>query len=145
MHLGELKPSFRKKSKRCGQGNGSGLGKQSGRGNKGQTARTGGRVSPRFEGGQMPLFRRMPIRGFNNKRFKTDYQVINLSDLSELPAGSEVNPKVLFEAGLIENESVRVKVLGDGEIKVALKISAHKFSKTAIEKIKAIGGEANSL
>ncbi len=142
MHLGQLKPSFRKKTKRCGQGNGSGLGKQSGRGNKGQTARTGGRISPYFEGGQMPLYRKTPIRGFNNKQFKNNFQIVNICDFSEIEAGQEVTPEVLYAAGLIADINEPVKVLADGEIKVALKIHAHKFSKNALEKIKAAGGEA---
>ena len=90
----------------------------------------------------MPLYRRTPIKGFNNKQFKTEFQIVNICDFSELESGKEVTPKLLFEAGLIQDETMPVKVLGDGEIKVALKIHANKFSKNALEKIKAAGGEA---
>ncbi len=126
-------------------GNGSGWGKTSGRGGKGQTARSGGTINPYFEGGQMPLYRRTPLRGFNNANFKTTYQVVNLSALEACKAGEEVTPDVLAELGLIDNPDSLVKILGTGEVKKALKIKAHAFSKSAAEKIKAAGGETTVL
>ncbi len=140
MDLATLKPTTRKKLKRVGRGNGSGKGKTCGRGHKGQQARSGGGVPAYFEGGQMPLYRRLPIRGFNNARFKKSYQLVSIADLARFEAG-EVSATEFFAAGLISSENKPVKILGDGEIKVALKVKADKFSKSAIEKIKTQGGE----
>ncbi len=141
MHLGNLKPTPRTQRKRIGRGNGSGNGKTCGRGHKGQQCRSGGGVAPWFEGGQMPLYRRLPIRGFNNARFKKSYQVINLASLTKFESG-EISAKELYAAGLIGKEDLPIKILGDGELKVALKITADKFTKKAVEKIIAQGGEA---
>jgi large subunit ribosomal protein L15 len=129
--------------KRVGCGEGGGHGKTSGRGGKGQTARSGGSVRPGFEGGQMPLYRKLPHRGFNNYNFRTQYAVVNLGDLARLGDDvSEVNATVLAEAGLIRGGSPLIKVLGDGEMSRALKITANKFSASAKAKIEKAGGEA---
>jgi len=142
MKLHELRPSkgARKDKKRVGRGTGSGSGKTSGRGMKGQNARTGGGVSPYFEGGQLPLVRRLPHkRGFVNL-FKVYYAVVNLDSLAAFSPGSQVDPEALAAAGLIRSGKGPVKVLGRGELKHALIISAHKFSASAREKIAAAGG-----
>lgn len=141
MNLHELTPSTRKSRKRLGRGNGSGLGKTSGRGHKGQRARSGGRVSATFEGGQMPLFRRLPIRGFNNARFKTHYNLINVGALNGLEGVTELDANFFFENGIFKKD-LPLKVLGTGELNKAFKIKAQKFTRSAIEKIKSAGGEA---
>ena len=128
--------------KRVGCGRGSGHGKTSGRGGKGQTARSGGSVRPGFEGGQMPLYRKLPHRGFNNKNFETVYSVVNLQDLAKIEGVTDITREVLVDNGLIRSNSVRVKILGDGEISTALKVTADKFSGSAKTKIEAAGGEA---
>jgi large subunit ribosomal protein L15 len=128
--------------KRVGCGEGGGHGKTSGRGGKGQTARSGGSVRPGFEGGQMPLYRKLPHRGFNNANFKTQYAVVNVGDFARVGEGvTEVDAAVLVKAGLIRAGSSLVKVLGDGEISTALKVTANKFSATAKAKIEKAGGE----
>ena len=128
--------------KRVGCGEGGGHGKTSGRGGKGQTARSGSSIRPGFEGGQMPLYRKLPHRGFNNKNFRTSYAVVNLGDLARLDAGvSEVGVAVLVQAGLIRADGALLKVLGDGELNRALKITAAKFSAAAKAKIEKAGGE----
>jgi large subunit ribosomal protein L15 len=124
--------------KRVGRGMGSGMGKTSTRGHKGQRSRSGSRMMRGFEGGQMPLHRRLPKRGFNNI-FRTEYVVVNLDRLAELGA-KEITPEVLYKAGIIKSASALVKVLGDGDVKKALTIHAHKFSKSAEEKITKAGG-----
>jgi len=127
--------------KRVGCGEGSGHGKTSGKGGKGQTARSGGSIRPGFEGGQMPLYRKLPHRGFNNYEFRTSYAVINLGDLAKLDASvSEVDAAVLVTAGLVR-EGALLKVLGDGELTRALKVTANKFSATAKAKIEKAGGQ----
>lgn len=141
MQLSNLKPSPRKLKKRVGKGNGSGNGKTCGKGHKGQKSRSGGNVHPWFEGGQMPLYRRLPRRGFNNANFKKSYQLVNVGRLAELKV-EEVDPQVMFAAGLINSINEPVKVLSDGEISSAMKIKANKFSKKAMEKITEKGGEA---
>jgi large subunit ribosomal protein L15 len=128
--------------KRIGCGEGGGHGKTSCRGGKGQTARSGGSIRPGFEGGQMPLFRKLPHRGFNNKNFRTDYAVVNLNDLARLEGVTEVDRQVLVEKGLVRSNATRIKVLGDGEIGQALKVTADKFSASAKAKIEAAGGQA---
>lgn len=129
--------------KRVGCGEGSGRGKTSGRGGKGQTARSGGSIRPGFEGGQMPLYRKLPHRGFNNANFRTEYAVINVGDLARLGEGvTEVDSTVLAEAGLIRASAKLVKVLGDGELTRSFKITANKFSASAKAKIEKAGGEA---
>ena len=129
--------------KRVGRGMGSGIGKTSGRGHKGQRSRSGSRMMRGFEGGQMPLHRRMPKRGFNNI-FRTEYTVVNLERLAEL-GQKEITFEVLRKAGIVKRASALVKVLGDGELKSALTVHAHKFSKTAEEKIAKAGGKAQKI
>ena len=137
--LHDLSPSqgSHRNRKRVGRGMGSGLGKTAGRGQKGQKARSGGKVSPHFEGGQMPLHRRLPKRGFTNIN-RVEYQVVNLRDLEALEGA--VTVASLKAAGLIGNVRKPVKVLGQGELTKALAVEAHAFSKSAKEKIEAAGG-----
>lgn len=130
-----------KAPKRKGRGTGSGNGTTAGRGMNGQNSRSGGGVRLSFEGGQMPLYRRLPKRGFNNK-WATEYTVINVEELNRFEAGTVVTREVLEEAGLIKQVKDGVKVLGNGELKVALTVVADKFTKTAAEKIEAAGGKA---
>ena len=146
MNLSDIKaiPFHRKRKKRVGRGRGSGMGKTSCRGGKGATARSGNETSIQFEGGQTPLFRRLPKRGFNNP-FKKEYSIVNVKDIDQFDKGTNVNPEKLMESGRIKKVLNGVKVLGDGEIKKPLTVSAHKFSKVAIEKIKAAGGEIKVL
>lgn len=133
-------PFYRKRKKRVGRGRGSGMGKTSCRGGKGATARSGNETSIQFEGGQTPLFRRLPKRGFNNP-FKKKYAIVNIKDIALFDKGITVDVKKLVDAGIIKKVLDGVKVLGDGEIKVPLTVMAHKFSKVAMEKIMAAGGE----
>lgn len=144
MKLEELKPSkgARKKSKRVGRGPGSGSGKTAGKGHKGQKARSGGVKGPGFEGGQMPLQRRLPKRGFTNI-FRKEYAVVNLGDLSDL--SGTITPETLLEQGIVRHAKSGIKVLGVGELKSALTIRAHKFSKSAIDKIQAAGGKVEVI
>jgi large subunit ribosomal protein L15 len=128
------------KRKRVGRGMGSGMGKTSTRGHKGQGSRSGSRLMRVFEGGQMPLHRRLPKRGFTNI-FRTEYQVVNLTALAEL-GEKEVTPEVLKKARLVKGKDALIKVLGDGELKKAITVHAHKFSKSAQEKITKAGGKA---
>jgi large subunit ribosomal protein L15 len=129
--------------KRVGCGEGGGHGKTSTRGGKGQTARSGGSIRPGFEGGQMPLYRKLPHRGFNNANFRIEYSVVNLADLARLDAGvTEVDSAVLVQAGLVRDDGSQVKILGDGDLGRALKIKAAKFSASAKAKIEKAGGEA---
>ena len=147
MKLHELRPSEGafKTSKRVGRGTGSGLGKTSGKGHKGQNARSGGGVRPGFEGGQLPLFRRLPKRGFSNAMFKTEYATINVSDLEKFDNGAVVTPELLKEMGILKKQLAGVKVLGNGELTKKVTVKANKFSKSAIEKIEAIGGKAEVI
>jgi large subunit ribosomal protein L15 len=130
-------------SKRVGRGPGSGLGKTAGRGHKGHKARSGGKTKPWFEGGQMPLQRRLPKRGFRPYR-RVEYQVVNVGDLERVEGG-EVTPETLKAAGLIRSLRRPVKILGDGEIGRAMRVTAHAFSRTAREKIERAGGEVNEV
>ena len=141
MKLHELKPApgARKKPTRKGQGIGSGLGKTAGRGHKGQNARSGGGVRPGFEGGQMPLQRRLPKRGFTNI-FRKEIIAINVDDLNRFENGTVVTPEALQEAGVIKKIADGVKILGNGELERSLTVKAHAFSKSAAEKIAAAGG-----
>ena len=141
--LSELKPPAGavKKSKRVGRGDGSGHGGTSTRGHKGQKARSGGYHKLGFEGGQMPLARRLPKRGFHNK-FKKDYQVLNLEDLANIPKDTTVDLEYLKSQKVVKQVRDGIKILGNGEIKVPLTIVAHGFSKTAKEKIEKAGGKA---
>ena len=131
--------------KRVGRGPGSGLGKTSGRGQKGQKARSGGSINPVFEGGQLPLFRRVPKRGFSNAKFKTRYAVINLKDLNVFEDGAVVTPALLKDAGIIKNQLDGIKVLGNGKLEKKLTIQASKFSTSAMEKIKEAGSKAEVI
>lgn len=142
MKLHELKAveGSTKARKRIGHGPGSGTGKTSGKGEKGQNARSGGGVRLGFEGGQLPLFRRLSKRGFNNYNFRTNYAVINLSDLEKFADGTEVTPELLIENGIIKKQLDGIKVLGHGTLTKKLNVKANKFSTTAKEKIEAIGG-----
>jgi large subunit ribosomal protein L15 len=131
------------RKKRVGCGEGGGHGKTSGKGGKGQTARSGGSIRPGFEGGQMPLYRKLPHRGFNNYNHRIEIAVVNVGDLAGLDAGvTEVNASVLAANGLLRADTSAVKVLGDGEITRALKVTAAKFSESAKAKIEKAGGQA---
>ena len=144
MKLNELKPvaGARHAKKRVGRGVGSGMGKTATRGHKGQNARSGGGVRPAFEGGQTPLFKRLPKRGFTNVSHK-EYAVVNLGDINQkFEAGAQVDVVALKNAGLVKKEYEGVKVLGNGELNKALTIKAAKFSKSALEKISQAGGTA---
>ena len=147
MKLHELRPNEKafKIRKRVGRGPGSGLGKTSGRGQKGQNARSGGGVRPGFEGGQLPLFRRLPKRGFSNAKFKTVYAVINLSDLNKFEDGAIVTPEILKEMGILKNQLNGVKILGNGKLEKKLTVKAHKFSESAKESIEKMGGKAEVI
>ena len=131
--------------KRVGRGPGSGLGKTSGKGQKGQKARSGGSINPVFEGGQLPLFRRIPKRGFKNYNFRTRYAVINLDNLNRFDEGTVVTPALLKETGIIKNQLDGVKVLGNGTLEKKLTIQANKFSASALEKIKESGSKAEVI
>ncbi len=131
------------RKKRVGCGEGGGHGKTSGKGGKGQTARSGGSIRPGFEGGQMPLYRKLPHRGFNNYNHRVEFVVVNVGDLAALDAKvTEVNAEVLAANGLIRADETRIKVLGDGEITRAFKVTAAKFSESAKAKIEKAGGQA---
>ena len=148
MKIHELTPAegSTRETKRLGRGIGSGLGKTSGRGHKGQKARSGGGVRRGFEGGQTPLYRRLPKRGFNNARFRTEYATINLSDLNKyFNDGDEVTPEVLKEKGIIKQQLCGVKVLGNGELEKKLTIRANRFSSSAVTKIESAGGKAEVI
>ncbi len=145
MKLHELKnvPGAVHRKKRVGCGEGGGHGKTSGKGGKGQTARSGGSIRPGFEGGQMPLYRKLPHRGFNNYNFRTSYATVNVSELQNLDASiTEVNSEVLAKAGLIRADGLKLKVLGDGELTRSFKVTAVKFSDSAKAKIEKAGGQA---
>jgi large subunit ribosomal protein L15 len=147
MKLHDLRPDegSKKKRKRVGRGTGSGRGKTAGRGTKGQNARSGGGKGPYFEGGQLPLARRLPYkRGFKNPK-KIIYQPINVRDLAGFEAGTEIDPIVLTVVGLLKKPDEPVVVLGDGEINVAVTVKAHRFSKSAQEKIEKAGGKVEVL
>ncbi|ODS33798.1 MAG: 50S ribosomal protein L15 [Candidatus Scalindua rubra] len=146
MNLIDAKDVFvkNKKRKRIGRGPGSGHGKTSCRGMNGAKARSGSETRLLFEGGQMPLFRRIPKRGFNNP-FKKKYTIINVKDFEKYDSGTRVDPQKLKDSRLIRNTKYNLKVLGEGELTKSLTVFAHKFSKTAITKIKEAGGEAKIL
>ena len=131
------------RKKRVGCGEGSGHGKTSGKGGKGQTARSGGSIRPGFEGGQMPLYRKLPHRGFNNYNHRVSFAVVNVGDLASLDAAiTEVNAEVLIASGLIRADDKAIKILGDGDLARALKVTAAKFSESAKAKIEKAGGQA---
>ena len=135
-----------KASKRVGRGPGSGMGKTSTRGENGQKSRSGASIKAWFQGGQTPLYRRIPIRGFNNKQFETKYAVINLSDLDKFfNDGDVVTPEVLKEKGIIKNQLDGIKVLGNGKLEKKLTIKAHRFSSSALQKIEESGSKAEVI
>jgi len=146
MKLHELTPAIgsRKARKRVGRGIGSGMGKTSTRGHKGQNSRSGGGVRPGFEGGQNPLYRRLPKRGFTN-RFRKEFAIVNLTELNKFAAGTEVTPEVLQESGIIKNARDGIKILGNGDLTVQLSVKANKFSQSAVEKIQAAGGKTEVI
>lgn len=145
MRLHELKPrpGAKKNRKRLGRGSGSGRGTTAGRGHKGQKSRSGGGVRLGFEGGQTPLYRRLPKRGFKNI-FADSYSTVNVEDLNRFTSGTEITPELLLQEGMVARQS-RVKILGDGELKNSLTVRAHRFSKAAVEKIEAAGGQVEVL
>ncbi|MBV9129107.1 MAG: 50S ribosomal protein L15 [Verrucomicrobia bacterium] len=142
MRLNELKPrpGSKHRVKRLGCGESSGHGKTSGNGHKGQKARSGGSIRPGFEGGQMPLIRRLPKRGFNNAAFKASYALVNLGDLEQFEEGSHVTEQVLREKGLVNGKYDGLKILGRGELTKKLTVEADKFSKTGQQGIENAGG-----
>ncbi len=146
MDLSNLKPAIgsTKKRKRIGRGPGSGTGKTAGKGHKGQKARSGGSIKPGFEGGQMPMQRRLPKRGFRPLEKKV-YALVNLRDLEQFDSGSVVDLEALGKAGLVRKICDGVKILGDGDFSKKLTVQAHKFSKSAQEKIEAAGGKAEVI
>ncbi len=149
MKLNDLKPNAgggTKARKRVGRGIGSGTGKTAGRGHDGQNSRSGGGVRPGFEGGQMPLFRRVPKRGFTNI-FAKEYAIVNIEQLNRFAADTVVTPELLFSEGIVKKGKAidGIKILGDGEVSVKLTVQAQKFSKTAAEKIEAAGGKVEVI
>ncbi|MBF4695828.1 50S ribosomal protein L15 [Fusibacter ferrireducens] len=146
MRLHDLRPAegSTKSKKRVGRGTGSGLGTTAGRGMNGQNSRSGGGVKPGFEGGQMPLFRRIPKRGFNNK-FKKQWTIINVELLNSFEDGTEITPELLLETGVVSKVNYGIKVLGDGELNKKLTVRANKFTQSAITKIEAAGGKAEVI
>lgn len=147
MKLHELSPApgSTKDVKRIGRGHGSGNGKTAGKGHKGQNARSGGGVRIGFEGGQMPLARRIPKRGFKNTVFATRYAIVNVADLNKFVDGTVVDADMLQASGLINKEYAGIKVLGNGELTAKLTVKAAKFSQSAIEKIEKAGGKAEVM
>ena len=147
MKLNELKKNegatFAKK--RVGRGPGSGLGKTSGKGQKGQKARSGVSIPATFEGGQLPLYRRLPKRGFSNAKFKVVYAVVNLDDLNKFEDGTTVTPALLKEAGIVKKGLDGIKVLGNGNLEKKITIQANKFSTSALEKIEKSGSKAEVI
>jgi large subunit ribosomal protein L15 len=146
MRLHNLKntPGAVHRKKRLGNGESSGLGKTCGKGHKGQKSRSGGGIPIGFEGGQMPLYRKLPHRGFSNVQFATNYEVVNVGDLSKL-SDSEATPETMAKAGILRPDSKLVKILGTGDVDKAYKVSAHKFSTSAKDKIEKAGGEVITL
>ncbi|WP_108671999.1 50S ribosomal protein L15 [Peribacillus acanthi] len=146
MKLHELKPAegSRQERKRKGRGIGSGNGKTAGKGHKGQNARSGGGVRPGFEGGQTPLFQRLPKRGFTNINRK-DYAVVNLDTLNLFEDGTEVTPALLIETGVVKKEKAGIKILAKGKVEKKLTVKAHKFSSAAKEAIEAAGGQTEVI
>lgn len=146
MKLHELAPAAgsKKKRTRVGRGLGSGLGKTSGKGHKGQNARAGGGVRPGFEGGQRPLYLRLPKRGFHNK-FAVEYAIVNISELNRFEDGAVVDPVALIEFGVLKNVREGVRILGDGDLTKKLTVRANGFTKTAVAKIEAAGGKVEVI
>ena len=146
MKLHELRavPGATKAPKRKGRGTATGQGKTAGRGMNGQKSRSGGGVRPGFEGGQMPLYRRIPKRGFTNI-WGTEYTTVNVSDLNRFEAGTEVTPELLQAEGMTKQVKDGIKILGGGELEKSLTVKAHKFSKSAVDKIESAGGKAEVI
>jgi large subunit ribosomal protein L15 len=147
MNLHDLhaKGGARKRRARVGRGRASGKGKTCGYGHNGQRSRSGDRAAGTYEGGQMPLFRRLPRRGFNNATFATRYAIVNVGDLNRFDDGTEVDTALLLRTGLVTTVGDGVKILGDGELERRLTVKAHRFSKTARAKIEAAGGQTETL
>jgi large subunit ribosomal protein L15 len=145
LHNLKPRPGAKHRTKRLGIGESSGHGKTSGRGGKGQTARAGGTIRLGFEGGQMPLLRRIPKRGFNNKSFRTEFATVNIEELNVFTDGATVTPESLKEQGLLKKLLGGVKILGDGELTKKLTVRAQKFSASAREKISKAGGQCEEL
>jgi large subunit ribosomal protein L15 len=147
MRIEELQPAegSRKGNKRVGRGVGSGLGKTSGKGHKGQKARSGGTKGAGFEGGQMPLQRRLPKRGFTNYPFSKEYAIINLKDLTRIEDLNVITPEALYERGIVKDIKDGLKILGEGEITKPLTVKANAFSATALKKIAGAGGKAEVI
>ncbi len=146
MKLHELKPNpgSTKNRKRLGRGTASGQGKTAGRGSKGQGSRSGGLKGPGFEGGNIPLYRKLPKRGFTNI-FATQYAELNVEVLNQFDDGTEITPELLKSVGILKKQLDGVKILGNGELEKKLSVKAHKFSKSAVEKIEAAGGKAEVI
>lgn len=146
MNLHELAPAkgAKKKRKRIGRGPGSGHGKTATKGHKGLLARSGGGKGPGFEGGQMPLIRRVPKYGFRNP-FRKEYAIVNVQSLADLAAAGTITPQTLVDAGLVKRVTLPIKVLGNGELNKAIVVQAHKFSKSAEAKIQAAGGSVEVI
>ncbi|HOW22129.1 MAG TPA: 50S ribosomal protein L15 [Sedimentibacter sp.] len=146
MKLHELKPNpgSTKNRKRLGRGTASGQGKTAGRGSKGQGSRSGGLKGPGFEGGNIPLYRKLPKRGFTNI-FATQYAELNVEVLNQFDDGTEITPELLKSVGILKKQLDGVKILGNGELEKKLTVKAHKFSKSAVEKIEAAGGKAEVI
>ena len=146
MKLNELSPAYGSTKKRKRVGRGGKYSKTAGAGEKGQNARSGGGVRPGFEGGQLPLFRRLGKRGFNNARFRTVFATINVSDLNKLfDENTVVTPELLIETGIIKKQLDGIKILGNGELTKKLTVKANAFSKTAKEKIESVGGKTEVI
>lgn len=145
LHQIKLLPSKRKKRKRVGRGESSGHGKTSGRGHHGYKSRSGSTGRRWYQGGETPLFRRIPKRGFSNAPFRKEYAIVNVGELERFPEGSEVTPELLLNERLIRKLKDGVKILGEGELTKPLTVRAHKFSKQAVEKIESVGGSAVEL
>ena len=135
-----MKSPETKTRKRVGRGNGSGLGKTAGTGEKGQKSRSGVSISSWFEGGQTPLYRRIPKRGFNNARFRKEFAVVNLSDLNKFNDGDTVTPATLVEKGIVKKEMAGIKVLANGKLEKKVNVKANRFSSVAVTKIEELGG-----
>ena len=145
LHTLSPAPGSKKAPKRKGRGTDSGLGKTAGRGQDGQKSRSGGGVRPGFEGGQMPLARRLPKRGFSNARFKKTFAIVNVGDLNIFDANTVITPELLMEYGFVRKLNDGLKILGNGEVEKAFTIKAHKISKSAEEKILAGGGKVEVI
>ena len=145
LHELEYTEGARRKSFRVGRGIGSGNGKTSGKGHKGQNARSGGGTRLGFEGGQNPLYKRIPSRGFNNARFTTRYAVVNVKDLNRFEENTTVTPELLKEAGLVKKELSGIKILGSGTLEKKLTVKANLFTNSAINKIESIGGKVEVI